>query len=64
MVFSRLGLQPSQAKIEVVAKLARANTLVKISSRLGMGSYLKKLVPGYSSRMTPISDLPRDKRSV
>ena len=62
MVISRLGVQPSQAKIEAVAKLPRANTVEKVRSLLGMGSYLRKFVPGYSSTVAPISDLLRDKR--
>ena len=62
MVVSRLGVQPSQAKIEAVAKRSRANTVEEVRSRLGMGSYLRKFVPRYSSIAAPISDLLGDKR--
>ena len=62
MVVSRLGVQPSQAKIEAVAKLSRAKTVEEVRSLLGMGSYLRKFVRGYSSLVAPISDLLRDKR--
>ena len=62
MVVSRLGVQPSQAKIEAVAKLSRANTVEEVRPLLGMGSYLRKFVPRYSSIVTPFSDLLRDKR--
>ena len=62
MMVSRLGVQPSRAKIEVVAKLARANTVEEVRSLLGMSSYLRKFVRGYSSLVAPISDLLRDKR--
>ena len=53
MVVSRLGVQPSRAKIEAVAKLARTNTVEEIKSLLGMGSYLRKFVRGYSSLVAP-----------
>ena len=47
MVVSRLGAQPSQAKIEAVAKLSRTNTVEEVRSHLGMRSYLRKFVPAY-----------------
>ena len=62
MVVSRLGVQPSQTKIEAVAKLTRAKPVEEVMSLLGMGSYLRKFVPGYSSIVAHISDLLRDKR--
>ena len=62
MVVSRLGVQPSETKIEAVAKLSRANTVEEVRALLGMGSYLRKFVKGYSSIVAPISNVLRDKR--
>ena len=62
MVVSRMGVQPSETKIEAVAKLSRANTVEEVMALLGMGSYLRKLVKGYSSIVVPISNRLIDKR--
>ena len=62
LVVSRLGVKPSRAKIEAVANLAHASTVEEVRSLLGMGSYLRKFVRGYSSLVVPISDLLRSKR--
>ena len=45
-----------------MAKLSRANTAEEVRSFLGMGSYRRKFVRGYSSNVAPISNLLRDKR--
>ncbi|CAN0470597.1 unnamed protein product, partial [Scytosiphon promiscuus] len=38
------------------------NTVEEVTSILGMGSYLRKFVKGYSSIVAPNSNLLRDKR--
>ena len=62
MVVDRLGVRPSQSKIDAVAQLTRADTVEEVRALLGMTGYLRKFVPRYSALVAPISDLLRDKR--
>ena len=61
MVVSRLGVHSSETKIDAVAKLPRLDTVEEVRSLVGMGSYFRKFVRGYSSIVAPISNLLRDK---
>jgi len=62
MVVDRLGVRPSQSKIDAIAQLTRANTVEEVRALLGMTGYLRKFVPRYSALVAPISNLLRDKR--
>ena len=49
MVVDRLGVRPSQSKIDAIAQLTRANTVEEVRALLGMTGYLRKFVPRYSA---------------
>ena len=58
----RLGIRPSQSKVDAVAQLTRADTVEEIRALLGMTGYLRKFVPRCSALVAPTSNLLRDKR--
>ncbi|CAN0586219.1 unnamed protein product, partial [Laminaria digitata] len=62
MVVDRLGVRPSQSKVDAVAQLTRADTVEEVRALLGMTGYLRRFVPQYSAMVAPISNLLRDKR--
>ncbi|CAN0578805.1 unnamed protein product, partial [Laminaria digitata] len=62
MVVDRLGVRPSQCKVDAVSQLTRADTVEEVRALLGMTGYLRKFVPQYSAMVPPISDLLQVKR--
>lgn len=61
MVMGRLGARPAQSKIIAVAQLKAPGTVEQVKSLLGMITYLRRFVPGFSAMAAPIPDLPTDK---
>ena len=58
----RLGMRPSQSKIDAVAQFTRANTVEVVGALLGMTGYLRKFIPRNSALVAPILSFFRDKR--
>ena len=57
---SREGMRPDPKKVEAIRTFPRPMTKKKIQQFIGMCSYQRKLIPGFSQIITPIRKLMND----
>ena len=57
---SARGVEPSQSKIDAVASWPRPTSVKDVRSFLGLASFYRRFVKGFSQIARPLTDLTRD----
>uniref|UniRef100_A0A183CNU7 Reverse transcriptase domain-containing protein n=1 Tax=Globodera pallida TaxID=36090 RepID=A0A183CNU7_GLOPA len=58
-VISKNGYTPSLSKIEVIKNLPNPTSLKEVRSMVGMASFFRKHIPGFSTTVDPLTKLTR-----